>query len=260
VERRPTMITGILILCSLLSSYLIVRQEAKINEPEIVLANVAESIVSLEDASGQGRGTGFVVLAKSGERVIITNAHVCEINLVAPIFMVFGRQGESLRSPYRFPVVAIKKDDAHDLCIVSVPPDLKVKPLRLADKAVIDSHIYIIGYPIVALLSSSDGFIRGYKLMDEPYEKPLEMCVGKKHYIKTVPIKHKNGKIVPTKICFFKARFMFTDALGDHGQSGSPGLNGDGEVVGVMSMIDGQARPFAFLVPLSSLKEFLSTY
>jgi S1-C subfamily serine protease len=53
---------------------------------------------------------------------------------------------------------------------------------------------------------------------------------------------------------------MFTDALGDHGQSGSPGLNSDGEIVGVMSLINGDARPFAFLVPLKNLKEFLSTY
>ena len=255
------MIVYALIFYSLLlSSYLTIQQKAKINEQETVFADVAESILSLEDIDGKTRGTGFVTLAKSGEQVIITNAHICELNLITPIFLVFGRQGESLRSLYKFLVIAIKKDDAHDLCIVSVPPDLKVKSLPLADKAIIDSHIYIIGYPNTTLLSASDGYIRGYKLINEPYEIPFKLCIGKKHYIKTDSIKNENGKIVPIQVCYQQAEFMFTDALGEFGQSGSPGLNGDGEVIGVMSMIVGRIRPFALLVPLSSLKEFLSTY
>jgi S1-C subfamily serine protease len=254
------MTIGLLVLYSLISSFILVHQDQKINEQEIVTAEAAESIVSLEDMSGKGRGTGFVTLAKSGRRVIVTNAHVCEINNILPVFVVYRRHGDSLRKPLKSPAVVIKKDDKHDLCIVSVPLDLDARPLELADKAYVDTRIYIVGYPIVALLSASDGYIRGYHLIDDQYPLALELCKGKKYYTKTVPIEQENGMVVKETRCFFRAKFMFTDALGDHGQSGSPGLNGDGEVVGVMSMIDGDFRPFAFLVPLSNLKEFLSTY
>jgi S1-C subfamily serine protease len=235
-----------------------VRQEIKINEQETVFANAAESIVSLEDAGGKGRGTGFVV-AKDNKQVIITNAHVCEINLATPIFVVYHRIGSSLRAPLRFPGAVIKRDESHDLCMVSIPFDLKVKSLSLADDIHMDTSIYIIGYPSIALLSSSNGFVRGYHIIDQPYPLPIDLCVGRKHYIKTVPIKQENGKNVEKKQCFLRANFLFTDALGDKGQSGSPGLNADGEVIGVMSMIGGNVRPFASLVPLSSLKKFLST-
>lgn len=222
--------------------------------------NTAESIIQLKDASGRGTGTGFVVLTESGKRVIITNAHVCEINLTNPLFTVSGRQGDNLHAEYMFKAVVIKKDEDNDLCMLSVPLDFSAQPLKLADNAYTDSRIYIIGYPMTYLLSSSDGFIRGYQIIDTDYELPLNLCVGKKHYIKTVPIQQKNGKKINKKYCYFRAKMMFADALGEPGQSGSPGLNGDGEVVGVMSMISGQARPFAFLVPLSDLRKFLSTY
>ena len=130
----------------------------------------------------------------------------------------------------------------------------------MADDIKIDSRVYILGYPVIALLSTSTGYIRGYEFVDTEYGLPLELCRGVKHHIETVSIKQRDGKIVKQQQCFLRAKFIFTDALGDHGASGGPSLNSDGEVVGVMSMIAGQARPFGMLVPLESLREFLSTY
>jgi S1-C subfamily serine protease len=260
MEKKSSMITVLLLLSSLFSSVLLVKHSQEIHEQERVVANAAESVVSLEDAGGRGRGTGFIVETESGKRVIMTNAHVCEMNPIAPIFVVYHRTETSLRAELKFKATVIKKDEKHDLCMVSVPPDFHAKPLKLADNIKIDSKVYILGYPIIALLSTSTGYIRGYELVDAPYDLPLEMCRGVKHYLETVSIKQKDGKIVIKQQCFLRAKFIFTDALGDHGASGGPGLNGDGEVVGVMSMITGQARPFAMLVPLESLREFLSTY
>lgn len=258
MKKKLMVATGVLALYSGMSSYLLLRQEAEIYRQENVVKKTSGSIVSLEDAGGRGRGTGFFAMTASGNRVIVTNAHVCEINPQSPIFVVYHRTDNSLRKKAKFPVVALQKDTKSDLCIVSAPIDCDAPALTLADEVKIDSHVYIVGYPIVALLSSSDGYIRGYDIADSPYELPLDLCVGEKHYIKTVPIKQGNRKSKLTKQCFFRAKMIFTDALGDHGQSGSPGLNGKGEVIGVMSMISGQARPFAFLVPLDALKEFLS--
>lgn len=221
--------------------------------------DVSESIVSLEDILGRGRGTGFVVTVKSGKQVIMTNAHVCDISPLSPIFAVYHRHDRNLRAQLKFPAGVIKKDEKHDLCMVSVPHDLKVRSLELADDVEIDSRIYIIGYPLVPLLSSSSGFIRGYVPVNMVWPTPLDLCIGKKHYIKTDTIQ-RNGKMIEETRCFLRAKFMFTDAQGDSGQSGSPGLNSDGEVVGVMSIIDGKHRPFAHLVPLDSLREFLSTH
>jgi S1-C subfamily serine protease len=257
---RPSVLIVLLLVSSLFSSVLLVSHQRDIHEEEIIVADTAESVVSLEDAGGSGRGTGFITETKSGKRVIITNAHVCEINPVTPIFVVYHRTETSLRAPLKFKAVVIKKDEKHDLCIVSVPPDYGARALVLADDIEVDSKVYILGYPIIALLSTSSGYIRGYELVDTPYNLPLEMCVGVKHHIETVSIKQRNGKIVKKQQCFLRAEFIFTDALGDHGASGGPALNSSGEVVGVMSMITGEARPFGMLVPLESLREFLSTY
>jgi S1-C subfamily serine protease len=254
------MITVFLLLSSIFSSVLLVKHNRDIHEQEIVVADAAKSVVSLEDASGRGRGTGFIVETESGKRVIMTNAHVCEMNPAAPIFVVYHRTDTSLRAELKFKATVIKKDEKHDLCMVSVPPDYHAEALKLADDTKIDSKVYIVGYPVIALLSTSTGYVRGYELVDTAYPLPVEMCRGVKHHLETVSINQKDGNIVIKQQCFLRAKFIFTDALGDHGASGGPGLNGDGEVVGVMSMITGQARPFAMLVPLESLREFLSTY
>lgn len=237
---------------------MIVRQEVKTNERSTITNNVSESILSLEDAAGQGRGTGFVVDDKDGNQIIVTNAHVCE-GAASSIFAVFHRSDYSVRVKTRFPALVIKKDPEHDLCLVSMPSSLKVDSIPLADDVLLDEHVYIIGYPYTTLLSSSDGYIRGSIVIDNIYELPPELCVGKKHYMKTVPIKQKNKKKTDTKVCMLKAEFLFTDAEGEFGASGSPALNSSGEIIGVMSMIAGEARPFAHLVPLESLKKFLST-
>ena len=260
MEKRITILIPLLAIYSLVSSIFLIKLDNKVNEQTRITKNVAESILSLEDAMGIGRGTGFLTLTPNGKKVIITNAHVCEMNPGKPIFVVYHRKGDVLREKLKSLALVLKKDDEHDLCVVSVPAELETQPLVLADDIEVDTKVYIIGYPVVQLLSSSDGFIRGYEGVDQMYPLTPERCIASKYYTRVVPITYEDGKITLEKRCFLKATFIFTDALGDHGQSGSPALNGDGEVVGVMSSIKGDARPFALLVPLTSLKKFLSSF
>ena len=256
------MIIGLLAILSIISTISIKQNSDDIHESEIVLSENAESIVSLEDTTSResGRGTGFVVTTKSGKQVIVTNAHVCDMNKGKPVFAVGHRKGSKLREYSRLFVKPIKFYDMHDLCIVEVPKDIKFKSLKLADKVLVDSKVTIVGYPVVTLLSSSSGHYRGLYPVSLPYDLEPQRCIGTKYSVQTVPIKQKDGTKIDKQICFMSAVFMFTDALGDHGQSGSPALNKDGEVVGVMSLVNGQARPFASLVPLTYLKAFLSKH
>lgn len=236
----------------------VINQQKQIHEAEIVFDSVAESVLIIENMNG-GWGTGFVTKAKSGKLVIVTNDHICDSD--PPIFLISHRSSESLRSEIHIPTMPILRDSEHDLCLIAIPPGLKVEPLPIADEVYIDSKVYIIGYPTAPLLSSAQGYIRGTQTIGSIMERtPLDQCKGKKYHIETVSIKRKDGKKQEEQRCIMTASFLFTDSLGEFGASGSPALNGDGEVVGVMSAITGQARPFAYLVPLNNLKKFLSKY
>lgn len=253
--------TIVLGIYALFSSVLLVHHEQKLNEPETVREFVQESVVYLEDASGKGSGTGFITETKKGRRVIVTNAHVCEMNPALPIFVVFHRVGNTTRVQVRQPTTVIDKYSKHDLCILAVPAGLKKTPaLELADAAYLDEKVYMIGYPVEPLLSVGQGRIRGIAPFDIPYEKPILECVGEKFHIRTVPIKQEDGSVKKEQVCFFKGKFLFVDGPNDAGASGSPGLNASGEVVGVMSMVSGRYYSYSNLVPLESLKDFLSKY
>jgi len=258
--KRSSMMMGLLVVYSLIMSLVVVGHDQKINEQERVFLDASESIVMLQHVGNGGGGTGFAVNTKSGKQVIVTNAHVCEISPFNPVFIVYHREGTSLRKKKLFPAMQLSRDTKHDLCILSVPKDLNISSLKLASDFYIDESVHIVGYPIAPLLSASSGYIRGFHSLNMRYDLPLLLCTDERHSIKTVPIKQKNGKIIETDVCFVKNKFLFTDAIGDSGQSGSPALNKDGEIIGVMSAVLGIARPFSLLVPLSDLQDFLSKH
>jgi S1-C subfamily serine protease len=238
---------------------MVTEHEGSVKQAEAVFQSVAESVVLIEHPNG-GSGTGFVTLTASGKPVIVTNDHVCDSDSQAPIFLISHRSGNSLRTSSHHTSFILHRDDAHDLCMIALPPDMEVEPLKLADDVYVDERVHIIGYPAVPLLSSAVGYIRGLRLINHAYNIPIASCVGKKFVVETVPIKTQNGEIENRPVCFLRAAFFFTDALGEFGASGSPSLNNKGEVIGVMSMIAGQARPFAHIVPLQNLKEFLNKH
>ena len=259
--KGKTMLLVFSVALTLFTSIMTMSNHRQVNEQEIVTADAEEAVVSLVSSDGRGRGTGFLTTAASGKQVIVTNAHVCEINNQIPIFVLYHRTPDSLSERSNHPVTVIKKYSKHDLCMLTVPSDYEATPLTLADSAEVDRKFYLLGYPVVNLLSVSTGYVRGYNTLRGPYPLPLELCVGEKHYIYTGPISNRQtGAVSIQSVCAIQATFLFTDALADHGASGGPALNSDGQVIGVVSMIVGEARPFAHLVPVEDLRDFLSTY
>ena len=252
------MVTAFLVLYSVISSVMLIKHEQKDDELSTITENVSESIVSLRTPDGKSRATGFIVDTPKGIQVIVTNAHVCESSNG---FSVLRRNKSKKLISAKLPSMVIAKDSNHDLCIVSVPLDLKgAISLKIADKVELDSKIYILGYPEVELLSSSEGYVRGWIDKEVFYNLPASLCVAEKYHIEYIAIEQKDGTILNKDYCFLRAKFMFTDATNDKGSSGSPGLNSDGEVVGVMSVVSGIRKFYAYLVPLNSLKVFLSKY
>lgn len=256
--KKLNMITGLLVLLSLVTSSLVITQQNENHEADKIFRDVAESIVIVQDEDGWG--TGFLVNARSGRQVILTNAHVCDSDKEKPMFFLSHRKGNKTRVTIKQPTSVIKKDPTHDLCMLYVPAGLDEESIPLADEVILDSRVHIIGYPIEPLLSASEGRIRGMSAVDMQYPLPIEKCEGVKYHIKTVPIKRDDGKIGFKPVCFMRAMFLFTDAISDHGASGSPVLNSNGEIVGVMSIVSGSARPFASIVPLDYVQRFLATY
>jgi len=246
--KKTILLAVILAFSSTITSCRTLNSWSGQDGQQYVFEKTHASIVRLEDPKTGGWGTGFFAMTKSGAKVIITNAHICEISLNAPIFLVYHRTKDFTNVRSAKPVKMLKKYANSDLCIVSAPTDYDAPALPLADDVVIDAPIYIIGYPQISILSSSSGYVRGYAISDGGYPLPIEFCTDPKFHIVTFKSR---------EYCFLRIEAMFTDAPGDKGQSGSPGFNSDGEVIGVMSMIIGEYRSFSMLVPLSALKQFL---
>ena len=253
------MLVILLALSSLLTSIALVKTRADLHATEIVYEDASRSIVSVESDPMVGRGTGFVVKAESGQKFVITNAHVCELGLKSGYMVGYVRKDGEFRTPLEHKLEVIKQYDNHDLCILKLHDDLPALPL--ADDVHVNERVQIIGYPVFNLLSASHGHVRGYAEIKTQWEVPMERCVGKA--FRKMPMGFKAdaaGKIITIEACIFKQDFLMTDALGDAGQSGSPALNEQGEIIGVMSMVIGKYRVFALLVPLNDLRAFLSKY
>jgi len=156
------MITSLLIAYSIISSIFIIKHEQKNNELVTITEDLSQSIVSLQNTVEGGRATGFVTDTDKGRQIIVTNAHVCEMGSKTPIFQVSRRNKHKVLIPATAFSTVIAKDDQHDLCIVSMPIDLKAPSIKLAKRVELDSKLYIVGYPTTNLLSSSEGYVRGF--------------------------------------------------------------------------------------------------
>ena len=253
------MLVIILALSSLLTSVALVKTRADLHATEIVYDEAADPIISGESEPMVGRGTGFVVKAASGKKFVVTNSHVCEISVKSGYMVGYVRKDGKLRVPLEHKLKIIKQYGNHDLCILKLEDDLPA--LSLAEDVHQDELAQIIGYPIFTLLSASHGHVRGYTEIETKWEVPMNRCVGKA--FRKAPVGFKTdsaGMIVTVEACIFKQDFLMTDALGDAGQSGSPAVNEQGEIIGVMSMVTGRHRMFALIVPLRNLRDFLSEY
>ena len=183
--------------------------------------------VGTKTARGYGGGTAFLVKhPTSGKIVAVTNRHVCDVPSLTGIFELVKESSQSLAKIER-------KSKRADLCLLTIKegfsPEGKLVVLPLAKKnPIISSDVTAVGYAMLQTFMKYSGSFEGIEAQPEDPTDPY--MSGRDTGITSFPI--------------------------FHGNSGSPLLNPNGEVVGVMYAYTGNAK--GLFVPLKALLYFLT--
>jgi S1-C subfamily serine protease len=197
------------------------------------------SVAKIELLKG-GSGSGFFMRDSKGKKVVVTNAHVCQV------------AGATLRvrpsvtgKPFLARVLRISY--YMDLCTLSVPKDDKHPVLPIsALPALPGSQVFAVGHPLGYALAVTEGIVIGEHKIDILY--PMEFCgpmMGEP--VQTMFGEEACGRRMPAQT--ISARIL-------PGNSGGPMLNAKGEVVGVDFASDplgGSALPLRYLKRILSL-------
>jgi hypothetical protein len=135
------------------------------------------------------------------------------------------------------------------------------KPLDIApgDIAPYREKVYTAGYPVIPDMTESSGV--ALSLYGGPTNYPLSPseCKGEKYRVENKLRMVRPGIMLPVPVCLMISPFQNTSVQSDRGASGSPIVNRDKQVVGVLSTTIGTIG-YAQMVPLSYIKDFLSNY
>jgi S1-C subfamily serine protease len=197
----------------------------------VILADKPEnSVIKIEAINALSQtvssGTGFATKTKSGKIVIISNEHVCNDNE----FMYSTHESVT----YKLRVIA--KSDSADLCMLTAPK--YIEPLMIADQLEEDESIRAIGYPYSYYKTTMIGEYKGLITITTLEDIPPNECRNKPNLkLITFDVYDANGTFTQKSICITELKDrQFTTIISAPGGSGSPLLNDDDEVVGVVSM------------------------
>ena len=173
---------------------------------------------------GKGVGTGFIVRQ---DGIIVTNCHVVEGGSKITV-------STSADQPKQYDARVIGGDCQHDLAV------LKIDATGLPTVQLGDSGALELGQPVVAI---------GYALALEGGPTVTSGIVSSLDRTITVPDPSctvcQNGRRVYTDV-------IQTDAAINHGNSGGPLLNMQGQVVGINSAGDDNAQNIGFAIAIDS--------
>jgi len=203
---------------------------------EEVFNNAKPSAVRILTDEGNPMGSGFVLDTPVGERVVVTNDHVCGDKKELRLRFTGLNNLETIAE-------RIVTDYELDLCLIKVPNLIKnrVSPLHLAKKLEDYSLAYAIGYPLEYDLTISHGFTM--IMAHEEILSPEGKCED--------PIVSIFGTF-----CVKKMYLMSSNVIIYPGNSGSAALNEYGEVIGVFNS-GSSLTHWGNIIPLTDLKKFI---
>lgn len=186
----------------------------------------------------EGSGTGFNIRYK-GKSYILTNKHVCNIGIRTGQMFSIGNTGISVHN-------IVKKDDKHDLCVLTGLP--RSNYISLASFYNFREKIFIIGHPRGDALTLESGRIIGTKIA-KLIDQDTKECDESK----------KICDFFGRQFCTKKLRALQSNAIIFPGNSGSPVLNKWGNLVGVVFAGSRGIERMSLIVPLENIKAFLNT-
>lgn len=229
---------------------------------------VGSKTYMIKGNSKSGGGTGFSIIAPSGESYIMTNAHVCDHSLkvtsIPGTVLVVTPEGAIRRR-------VIEVSDKTDLCLIEGVPN--EKGLSVGSRPNLGEIVAVVGHPHLRPLSISRGeivgqtdvsilefvFSTGSPLLDAMLEAKEASCDLPKNAIVSVSESDPFLGEINLKLCLTvtKNAYMSTAVIFP-GNSGSPVVDFWGRVIGVAFASDN--TNWAMIVSLEDIKDLLSRY
>ncbi len=196
------------------------------------------SVVSVLNRSGTSGGTGFVTRDVAGKHVIVTNDHVCEVAQGGYVVIVSDTgQGRIKR--------VLSRNFTRDLCVVE---GIDAPALSIADSSPTRfEKLQVIGHPLLGPTTPSEGSYLQDDIVPIGFgTKPDGTC----------PESAESVDTFFGTFCVAHMELSLTSISIFPGNSGSPVLNREGKVVGVINSGDNRTT-YGNFVPLRYLKEIL---
>lgn len=194
----------------------------------------------------RGVGSGFAIKTPSGKIMMITNWHVCQDAEKGVLYASHENKPD-----FKIPLTIIHVDSKRDLCILG----FKGKGLKPAANYTIGEKVFSVGHPHAQIRQV---LVKG-------------MIVTKSDITLLYPGNEAGCPSDMTKIEDFQRHYPLcqgavtvidTTLPSVPGCSGSPVLDYNGEVVGVINSTwkDDKGTMFGSMIPLETVKEFLESY
>jgi serine protease Do len=206
---------------------------------EAVVRRVLPAVVNVttdifqQGGSGQGVGTGFIVRS---DGVIVTNCHVVE---AASKITVFTSDAD----PKQFDARVIGSDCLHDLAV------LKIDATGMPTVKLGSSADLVLGQRVVAL---------GYALALEGGPTVTAGIVSSLDRTITAQDPNCDPATCGANQTRTYSSVIQTDAAINHGNSGGPLVNMQGQVVGINSAGDDNAQNIGFAIAIDSVKQTIA--
>jgi len=187
-------------------------------------------------------GTGFQVMAPWGEKIIVTNDHICEGMLNNTAYISHDKK------TWKSKIIA--QSNYTDLCILTGIEQLPVLTLGWAQSRF--DTILILGHPALQPITPSKGRVIATIKVRLFIFKSEKDCKGSGYSWEET--KRKFGS--PIYACIRRVESIMTTAKIFPGSSGSPVINRFGLVTGVI-FAGNFLRQSSYYIPVQELQDFL---
>lgn len=213
------------------------------------LTEKAPHIVKLTPPSRTSAGgTGFELRAPSGTIYTVTNGHVCEL-AEGGYMRAFPQNSD--RSVF---VQVLEVSLTTDLCVLTGLPGA-ISALEMSEQLLPYEPLYVLGHPLLKPITFASGYaVSAGEIHLLEIDRDEATCVGPSRHMEIIM-----SPFGPVNACVRSVRAVDTSIIIYGGNSGSPVMNRNGDVVGVIFAATLRNNHGA-MVPLEDLRAFLADY